>query len=105
MSGHQVHKKPAIADACGHRKVYITNATGRTYIQKRVANGKLRFMVQVTEAQARDHQQIIKTITRAIQQENLDRDGAPRLRIPLWETGSTGRCGNGTSNRDTEQSV
>ena len=40
----------------------------------------MRLMGQVTEAQARDHQQVIKTIARAIQVENLDRDGALRLR-------------------------
>ena len=76
----QVHKKPAIDDGSGHKKLYITNASGRTYIQEKLANGKLRLMVQVTEAQARDHQHVIKTIARAIQAENLDRDGALRLR-------------------------
>jgi hypothetical protein len=76
----QVHKKPAIGDDSGHKKIYITNASGRTYIQEKLPNGKLRLMVQVTEAQARDHQQIIKTIARAIQMEDLDRDGALRLR-------------------------
>jgi len=64
-----------------HRgQIYITKATGRTYIQEKLATGKLRLMVQVTEGQARDHRQIIETIARAIEQENLDRDGALRLR-------------------------
>ena len=61
----------------------VTKANKRTYITEKLDDGKWHLVVEVSENMSGQHAQIIETIKRAIEEENLDKKGALKLRAQI----------------------
>jgi len=65
------------------RMLRVTKANKRTYITEKMDDGKWHLVVEVSENMSGQHAQIIETIKRAIEEYNLDKKGALKLRAQI----------------------
>jgi len=65
------------------RMLRVTKANKRTYITEKLDDDKWHLVVEVSENMSGQHAQIIETIKRAIEEENLDKKGALKLRAQI----------------------
>ena len=84
--GEEERQEPQEGEETGiatSRMLRVTKANKRTYITEKLDDGKWHLVVEVSENMSGQHAQIIETIKRAIEEENLDKKGALKLRAQI----------------------